>query len=326
MARLARPFALALQLALVAVGLTRDQGTAAAPLEILYLGYGQTGPDAGMARLQSELSGAGVRVSRPFRVRHLRIIDGDERPLRDAVGDDQLRNVALLFAPTFSAARQALGPGMSIPTVFYSAIDPVRAGLVRSLTAPGGAAAGISMADFTHEKRLEILREAVPSIRRVAVLTDSPWLQHFDGGATLVKAAERLGLTLGIANADAPEDLDRLLNDPAFADADAWYVPRTFVADRAEARLIAHMRRIGKPAMFHAADQVARGAQMAYSQDASFVWPTLADLTARVLDGEDPATIPVERPRRYILSVRTGPETNAPPIAPAVIRRADRIY
>ena len=65
---------------------------------------------------------------------------------------------------------------------------------------------------------------------------------------------------------------------------------------------------------------------MAYAQDLSFIWPGMADLVARVLGGEDAGAIPIVRPQRFVLAVRTGPETGVAPPDLRVVRRADIVY
>ena len=67
------------------------------------------------------------------------------------------------------------------------------------------------------------------------------------------------------------------------------------------------------------------GGLMSYTQDTSFAWSALVDLSARVLEGEPAGAIPIMRPQRFELAVRVNPDTGVPPPSSAVIRRADRV-
>jgi ABC-type uncharacterized transport system substrate-binding protein len=107
---------------------------------------------------------------------------------------------------------------------------------------------------------------------------------------------------------------------------DAWYVPATYLAYFAEASILQHLQRLGRPSMHTTLGEVARGAPMAYVQDTRFVFDAMADLTHRVLRGVDAGSIPVQGPRQFVLAVRPRDTPAALRVHPSVVRRADRIY
>jgi len=145
-----------------------------------------------------------------------------------------------------------------------------------------------------------------------------------DGARRVAEEGRRLGLEATPLLAESADEVRALL--AAGADRyDAWYLPTTNVSVRPGSRetVIATMRRIGKPCIYADTQPVNEGGLMAYAQDLSFIWPGVAELVARVLSGEDPGAIPIVRPQRFVLAVRTGPETGVPPPDLRVVRRAD---
>ena len=188
----------------------------------------------------------------------------------------------------------------------------------------------MSLFDDLHLKRLELLKDAFPRVRKVAILADSPWLAAWSGDALAAQAKARLGLATIVHVADSPDALDRLMNSSAAAHVDAWYIPPTYIAWLAQPALIAHLQRLRLPAIHATDDEVKAGALMAYSWDKDFAYDAMATLTLRIAAGEDAGSIPVERPRRYLLSIRIrAQDADGEPwarIAPAMVRRADRLY
>jgi putative tryptophan/tyrosine transport system substrate-binding protein len=213
------------------------------------------------------------------------------------------------------------------PVVFASFSDPVKLGLVESLARPGGRLTGVALADTSHGKRLELLQEAFGQVRAVGVLLDRKWVGVPSFEHEIGLPAAKLGLTVQRFDADTPEELDRVMHSTQAARMDAWYVANSYIVYVAEARVIEHLRRLQRPAIHTFEREVSKGGTlMAYASDHSFVFSTMADLTLRVLRGEDPASIPVQRPRRFVLAVRPRPGPAALQINPSIIRRADRIY
>jgi putative ABC transport system substrate-binding protein len=232
---------------------------------------------------------------------------------------------AALVAPTGNSARAAVAAAANAPLVFASFLDPIRAGFAASDRVPGGRATGVSLADWLDAKRLQTLRDAFPGIRRVGVLTDRSWAEHYQGEARLHADAHALGLEATLYYGNTAADIDHLMSQPSAAREHAWYAMPTNLAYVGEARILAHLKRLGAPGMFSTVEEVQRGGALAYVADASFVYPKLAELVARVVNGEDPGRIPIERPRRFLLAARADAQWNGQPISARVLRRADRV-
>jgi putative tryptophan/tyrosine transport system substrate-binding protein len=232
---------------------------------------------------------------------------------------------AALVAPTGNSARMTIAASAGIPVIFASFLDPIRAGFARSDRVPGGHATGISLADWLDAKRLQILREAFPGIRRVGVLTDRSWAEHYLGEQRVLNDARMLGLEVTMYYAVTADDIDRLMGNPAAAREDAWYAMPTNLAYVGEKSIAMHLQRLKAPGMFSTIGEVQRGGAIAYVADGSFVYPKLAELVARVVNGEDPGRIPIERPRRFMLVARADAHWRGEPISARLLRRADHI-
>lgn len=237
-----------------------------------------------------------------------------------AVADAVRSGSALIVAPGGGPASAAVHGSRGIPVVFAISVNPVPL-LVPSLDRPGSHATGVSVDDTLHSKRLEFIREAFPHVRRLGVLVDRWWADGYDLEQQMIQPARALGLTAELHIADDLPSLDALMHSPAASAVDAWYLPPTYVAYVAEDALIAHMARLRLPAMHSTRREVERGALLAYAQDTGFTYRAMADMTQRILAGEAPGQIPIERPRHFMLTARVVDDPRRQ-IAPSLLRRA----
>jgi putative ABC transport system substrate-binding protein len=199
-------------------------------------------------------------------------------------------------APPVIAAKQATSV---IPIVFAAAGDPVGNGLVASLSRPGGNVTGLSIqgTDLAG-KRLELLREVVPGLRRLAILAnvDAP-------GAVLemgeVQAAARaLGLEVVTLEIRRAEDIV-----PAFetlkGGADALYV----CIDALVATLRTRILGVRLPTTYAVREAVEAGALLSYGPSFRGLFRRSADLVDKIVRGAKPADIPVEQPTKFELAI-----------------------
>lgn len=230
---------------------------------------------------------------------------------------------AVLLAPNGNMAALAARHAPGTPLVFSSYIDPVEAGIVSAMERRAEPVTGIWVTEQLDGKRLEVLRDAYPGLRRIAVLTDRSWNQSVNTVAPVERAAVALGLQVDVLLADDVDQTRALLDSPAARGFDAWIVPRSYVAVLALPLILERLRAWHKPLIVSSVGEVRSGAPMSYGVDTAFIWPGLTDLTARVLAGEPAGAIPVQRPQRFVLAVRTDAATGLPPPGIAVMRRAD---
>ncbi len=205
------------------------------------------------------------------------------------------RGVAVIVAPGTPAALAAKAATTTIPIVFLTAGDPVASGLVASLNRPGANLTGSTfLADELAAKRLQLLRELIPNAARFGVLADPAFPVTQSTIADLQAAARILGLQLVVVNARTDSDLE-----PAFATFSQQHVGAvlvsgsTFYSRRMErlAALAAH----ALPAIFPFREYALAGGLMSYGSSLGYGYHQLGIHTGRILDGDKPADLPVQR-------------------------------
>jgi len=189
-----------------------------------------------------------------------------------------------------------------IPIVFILIADPVGFGLVESLAHPGGNATGLSlMTNDLSGKRLELLKEAVPNLSRVALLVDRTDAFKERTIAANHAAAERLGITLWSLEITTADDIE-----PAFAkiaaehaDGVVWGPGGLLYVERA--RLAAAALAHSLPSIVTVAEEVPPGLLMSYGQDLPDYFRRAASYVDKILKGAKPADLPVEQPTKFKL-------------------------
>ena len=228
-------------------------------------------------------------------------------------------NVDVIFA-TGIGARAAKEATETIPIVFAAVPDPVGTGLVASLARPGGNLTGLSsQSPELVGKRLQLLKETAPRIRRVAYLTDQT-----DSNPELRQAAAVLGVELLPAKAQRAEDLVGAF--AAGKRADAWFVPDRamhFAERKAIVELVAMQR---KPAIYPHTVFVEAGGLMSYAVDLKDQYRRAAGFVDQVLRGAKPADLPVQQPVKFefVINLKTARALGLK-IPQTVLLRADEV-
>jgi putative ABC transport system substrate-binding protein len=268
------------------------------------------------------LTPAGTRRDAAFRqaLRDLGYIEGQNMTLEYRYAEGQFvrlpalagdlvrRNVDVLVASGSEGVAAAKRATQTIPIVMRNVGDPVQRGFVASLARPGGNITGISnMSDDVMGKHLELLKEVVPHLSRVAALWNPPQPAHTPLLKTLAGMARTVGVQLQPVAVHRPEDFEG-----AFA---------TMRAERAEALLIfgsalhfLHAWRIAAlaltqqlPAMAGEGTFAEGGLLLTYGPDDLAIFRRLAYYVDRILKGAKPADLPVEQPTKFelILNLKT---------------------
>ena len=293
---------------------------------IAYIGYLDSATDQPYQLFLEAVRSTQPRLHALVRFDYVKGVAGNEAALRQVIADAARRQPAALVAPTGETALAARQVAGRVPVIFSSYTDPLRAGIVSAMRSRSEPVTGISLADWLDGKRMEILRDAFPRVRTVAVIADRPWVESYDVERRMAAEGRRYDLDITILYAETVAETEAVMSGPRAEAFDAWYVPPNYVAYLAEAQIIRRLKQLGRPAIFGTVKEVREGGLMAYAQDISFVWPALAELLSRVLDGEPAQEIPVERPKRFHLAVRPAPAGQGPQIAIGVLRRADLVY
>jgi putative ABC transport system substrate-binding protein len=231
--------------------------------------------------------------------------------------------IAALTHPAARAARQATN---TVPIVMVASGDPVGAGLVASLARPGGNVTGLTYyATELTAKRLDLLRETVPGITRIGVL-QNPVVSYLPFLDDTRKAAERLGLGLQVEAVNVPEDVSKAFRAFAQAGVQAVFVLPDLLLS-SEAKQIAKLGLTHKlPTMAWGPWFAQAGCLITYSGDYRNMMRRAADLTVKILQGANPAQLPVEQPTTFLLAInlKTAKALGLT-IPPSVLARADEV-
>jgi putative ABC transport system substrate-binding protein len=191
----------------------------------------------------------------------------------------------------------------TVPVVFATWSDPFGSGYIASLARPGGNATGLStQALETAGKRLEILREVVPSLQRLAILA------RLDNPSNVVEvteiegAARTLGLNVVTANAPRAADIGPAI-DVFKGHADALYVISDPLLSANGIRINTLALGARLPTMYGYRDGVEAGGLMSYGANYPDLWRRAAEFVDKILRGTKPADLPVEEPVRFDLIV-----------------------
>ena len=213
-----------------------------------------------------------------------------------------------------------------IPIVFATAGDPVGSGIVTSLARPGGNVTGLSsQAADAAGKKLGLLREVIPGLRRLAVFADVGNPFAVVDAAEIEKAARPLGIEVMRSEMRVAEDID-----PAFqalkGRAQALYVvavPLLFV-NRVRINTMALAARL--PTLHSVGEYVEAGGLMSYGPNWPDMWRRAADVVDKILRGTKPADIPVEQPSTFdlVINLKTAKALGLT-IPPSLFARADQV-
>jgi putative tryptophan/tyrosine transport system substrate-binding protein len=217
----------------------------------------------------------------------------------------------------------------TIPIVMVGpGTDPVEAGLIESLARPGGNVTGIT--NLTTElggKRLELLKEAVPKLARVAVLYDpaTPINVH-EVKEVLPVAARALGLTIQPWEVRAAGGFEKVFAALNKGRSDGLYVTGGALMNTNQKRIVGFALKSRLPSMYYFREAVDAGGLMYYGADLADSYRRVAYFVDRILKGAKPADLPVEQPTKFelVINLKTAKQIGLT-IPPEVLARANKL-
>jgi ABC-type uncharacterized transport system substrate-binding protein len=245
------------------------------------------------------------------------------RPLIDSLVRSKVDVIVVGGTPTARAAQAAT---QSIPIVLV-ANDPVGSGLAASLARPGGNITGLAaVAPDVQVKRLEVLKEILPRVARIAVL------QHPDNPshAAILKETEVGARTLGLAMRTfavrKSDEFELVFNIMSEWPADAAFVfdDSAFIANRVSIAMQAARQRLPLVCGFRSMTEA--GCLFSYAEDLGEMWYHLARYVAKILKGTKPADLPIEQPVKFqlIINLKTAKSLGLE-VPPTLLARADEV-
>jgi putative ABC transport system substrate-binding protein len=245
-----------------------------------------------------------------------------------ALADELVRlKVDVIYTGGGNAARAAKNATKTIPIVFNGSNDPVAGGLVDSLARPGGNVTGFAVLFGTlGGKRLEILKETLPKLTRVAVLwepgnrgSEEQWQAH-------QQPAKELGLQLYSMEVRSVDQLENAFKDAVKVRIGAIAMTQNPIANTRRKQIAELAVKYRRPAIYHEPGFVDDDGLMSYAADREEPYRRVAVMIDKILKGTRPAEIPVEQPTKFelVINLKAAKQIGLT-IPPNVLARADRV-
>jgi putative ABC transport system substrate-binding protein len=266
-----------------------------------YVWIGERSTDVSGAGLRQGLVDKGYEIGRNLTLEE-RYAHGDIEMVPVLIAELLALKVDVLVTVGTSMSLAARRATSTVPIVCISG-DPVGTGLVASLSRPGGNVTGISMlaADYS-AKWLELLKEALPKLHRVAVLWNPDNPSVVTEMERLQAAARALSLDLTAFSAK-PKDIEVSFTEIANGGFDGLVVTTDASIEPNTLRIIAWAAEHRLPAIYPFSTAVEQGGLMSYSADLFKLWRLGASYVDRILKGEKPADLPIEQPTAVALKI-----------------------
>ena len=257
-----------------------------------------------------------------------RFADGALDRLPDLAAELVKRPISALVAVGGSnSALAAKRATSTIPVVFVIGGDPVRLGLAASLSRPGGNATGMTIisADLA-PKRLELLRELVPTATALAALTNPNTPEGRGQASDMLTAALARGLKLRFLEAGDEKGIEAVFATLSQDKPGALLVASDPIFDVHRDKLVALMAAAAIPAIYQFRDFTAAGGLMSYDPDIVDAHRQIGTYVGKILKGALPADLPIQQPTKFqlVINLKTA-KTLGITIPPALLARADEV-
>jgi putative ABC transport system substrate-binding protein len=300
------------------------------PPKIPRIGYlSVLSPSSDSARLEAFRQG----------LHELGYVDGQSMTIESRYAEGQLARlpdlavqlvrlkVDVIVAGGSTAIRAAKNATKLIPIVMAHGSDPVALGYVASLARPGGNITGLThLAPELGGKRLELLKNIIPQLTRVAILTDPGTGGHAPQMKELEVAAPALGLQLQAVEVRAPNELENAFSAMMTGRAGAFIGLQQPTLDRLRGRIVDLAAKHRLPAMYPNSEYVETGGLMCYAADIVAMFRRSAVYADKILKGAKPADLPVEQPTKFefVINLKAAKRIGLT-VPPNVLARADKV-
>jgi len=275
------------------------------------------------------LSESGYVEGRNVAIEYL-YAEGQYNRLPGLVAELVRRGVAVIIATPATAALAAKAATTTIPIVFSSGVDPVKAGLVSSLNRPGGNLTGVSQLTLELEpKRMEILHEMIPNAGVVGVLiSDTPTADTLAGPevTAIQTAARTIGQEILVLYANTEREIDIAFATLVQRQASALLVGAGAFLMTQRDQIVELAAHHAVPAIYSYRDFTAVGGLVSYGTSLPDVHRQLGVYAGRILKGERPADLPVVQPTKFelVINLKTAKALGLE-IPPTLLATADDV-
>ena len=302
----------------------------AQPAKVPRIGFlGTASPSAASTRIEALRQG----------LRELGYVDGKNIVIEQRYAEEKLDrlnelaaelvllNVKLIVTVGPAATRPVKKATAVIPIVMGVDDDPVGNGFVASLARPGGNITGLaSLSPEISGKQLELLKEIIPSLSRVAVLGNSTQPGTAQSLREVELAAGALGVKLQYLDVLSPEDIETVFRAASKGRADAVLVLRAGVFFAHRRQIVDFAAKSRLPAIYYTTEYVENGGLMTYGASITALFRRAAVYVDRILKGAKPADLPIEQPKKFelVINLKTAKQIGLT-IPQRVLARADRV-
>ena len=253
--------------------------------------------------------------------------EGRRGRIPDLAADLVRLKVDVIVAPLVGDARAARRATKTIPIVMAGATDPVGSGLIESLARPGGNVTGLTQMNIElNGKRLELLKEIVPKLSRVAVLWNPKGRFGQLAWKELQLPARHLGVQLHSLEVRSLDDLDQAFEDAIEARAGALLIiPNPMFGPHLE-RIAGLAAKSRLPSTFFRSEFAEAGGLVTYGTDRDDLYRRAATFVDKILKGAKPSDLPVEQPTKFelVINMKTAKALGIT-IPQSILLRADRV-
>jgi ABC-type uncharacterized transport system substrate-binding protein len=291
-----------------------------------FLGPGLDARQHWLAAFRAGLAGEGFVDGQNVRLEY-RSAEGGAKELPELAADLVRRGVAVIAAAGPPAALAAKRATQTIPIVFLSGVDPVHMGLVLSFNRPEGNVTGFYFpVTELPAKRLALLRELLPTARRIAVLVNPDGATAEPTVRGVAVAGHALSLEIEVFNASTGAAIGA-----AFAALSRWRPDALLVGsdplfNTERAQLVALAARHAFPAAYFQRDYVEAGGLISYGPDYADSYRQAGAYVGRILKGAKPADLPVQQPTKLelLINLKTAKAIGLE-VPPSLLARADEV-
>jgi putative ABC transport system substrate-binding protein len=249
-----------------------------------------------MAAIHQGLNAAGFIEGQNVAIEY-RFADNQNERLTALAADLVRRQVAVIAATTTPAALAAKAATTTIPIVFETGSDPVRLGLIKSLSRPGGNITGVTQLSVEiAPKRLQLLHELLPKASVMALLVNpaEPALADTQSKELLL-AARGLGLELHLLNASKRPDFDSVFEESTRLRASGLVISTDPFFTASQEQLAVLASRHAMPAVYENREFAAAGGLMSYGGAITEAYRLVGIYAGRIIKGEKPSELPVQQ-------------------------------
>jgi ABC-type uncharacterized transport system substrate-binding protein len=279
-----------------------------------------------LTALRQSLAEAGYTEGTNLAIEY-RWADGEYDRLAAQAAEFVRRRVAVIFAGSLPAALAAKAATTTIPIVFTMGADPVKLGVVASLRHPGGNVTGVyQFFGALGGKRLELIRELVPTASLIAVLTNPKNPNSEDHLADVRAAAHAMGQRILVFPAGAEGEIESAFASMAQQGANALLVADDPFFSTRRDQIVAQANGRALPATYYTREFAAGGGLISYGSSPIDNYRLAGAYVARILKGTPPADLPVQQPTKFelVINLKTA-KTLGLDVPPTVLARANEV-